>query len=134
MEIEVEIVKVLEEQKFNTRNGEMTRHSFVGRTFGDYPKEMCFEVVGDERWGKMSNNITPSRRVSVRFDASSREWQGKWFTSLTAFSVFAKESEIGQSQSQGQNVQQAQSAQSPAPQPQSQTATQSQEESDDIPF
>ena len=133
MEIEVEIVKVLEEQKFNTRNGEMTRHSFVGRTFGDYPKEMCFEVVGDERWGKMSNNITPSRRVSVRFDASSREWQGKWFTSLTAFSVFAKESEIGQSQSQGQNVQQAQSAQSPAPH-QPQPLPQSQENSDDLPF
>ena len=130
MEIEVEIVKVLEEQKFNTRNGEMTRHSFVGRTFGDYPKEMCFEVVGDERWGKMSNNITPSRRVSVRFDASSREWQGKWFTSLTAFSVFAKESEIGQSQSQGQNVQQAQS---PAPH-QPQPLPQSQENSDDLPF
>lgn len=133
MEIEVEIVKVLEEQKFNTRNGEMTRHSFVGRTFGDYPKEMCFEVVGDERWGKMSNNITPSRRVSVRFDVSSREWQGRWFTSLTAFSVFAKESEIGQSQSQGQNVQQAQSAQSPAPH-QPQPSPQSQENSDDLPF
>jgi hypothetical protein len=127
MEIEVEIVKVLEEQKFNTRNGEMTRHSFVGRTFGDYPKEMCFEVVGDERWGKMSNNITPNRRVSVRFDASSREWQGRWFTSLTAFSVFAKESEIGQSGTQ--SVQQ-----SAAPQPQSQPAPQPQQEEDPLPF
>lgn len=116
MEIEVEIVKVLEEQKFNTKNGEMTRHSFVGRTFGDYPRVMCFDVVGDERWGKMSNNITPNRRVSVMFDVSSREWQGKYFTSLTAFSVFSKESEIRSSQTQVNTQQQA-----PAPQPQQQT-------------
>lgn len=132
MEIEVEIVKVLEEQKFNTRNGEMTRHSFVGRTFGDYPKEMCFEVIGDERWGKMSNNITPSRRVSVRFDVSSREWQGRWFTSLTAFSVFSKESELGQSGTQ--SVQQG-AAPHPQPQPQQAAAPQPQkEEEDPLPF
>ena len=109
------------------------RGGFVIKTEGEYSKSICFEVLGRERIDKMSPYLKVGGLVKVSFDVSSREWQGKWFTSLTAFSVFAKESEIGQSQ----NTQQVQGTQTqnpaPAPQPQPQAQSQSSDDSD-LPF
>ena len=131
LEIEGRVSHILPEQSGTSARGEWVRGGFVIKTEGEYPKSICFEVLGRERIDKIRPYLREGGLVKVSFDVSSREWQGKWFTSLTAFSVFSKESEIGQSQSQGQNVQQAQS---PAPQPQ--PAPQSQKESDDsdLPF
>lgn len=135
LEIEGRVIQILPEQSGTSARGEWVRGGFVIKTEGEYPKSICFEVLGRERIDKVRPYLREGGLVKVSFDVSSREWQGKWFTSLTAFSVFAKESEIGQSQSQsqGQNVQQAQSAQSPAPH-QPQPSPQSQENSDDLPF
>ena len=129
LEIEGRVSHILPEQSGTSARGEWVRGGFAVRTEGEYPKSICFEVLGRERIDKIRPYLREGGLVKVSFDVSSREWQGRWFTSLTAFSVFAKESEIGQSQSQGQNVQQAQS---PAPQPQ--PAPQSQKEEDPLPF
>ena len=133
LEIEGRVSHILPEQSGTSAHGEWVRGGFVIRTEGEYSRSVCFEVLGRERIDKIRPYLREGGLVKVSFDVSSREWQGKWFTSLTAFSVFAKESEIGQSQSQGQNVQQAQPAQSPAPH-QPQLLPQSQENSDDLPF
>lgn len=133
LEIEGRVSHILPEQSGTSAHGEWVRGGFVIRTEGEYSRSVCFEVLGRERIDKIRPYIREGGLVKVSFDVSSREWNSKWFTSLTAFSVFAKESEIGQSQSQGQNVQQAQSAQSPAPH-QPQPLPQSQENSDDLPF
>ena len=136
LELEGRVASLLPEQSGNGARGEWFRAGFVIKTEGEYPRNVCFEVLGRERWERVRQYLREGGLVKVSFDVSSREWNGKWFTSLTAFSVFSKESEIGQSQSQGQNVQQAQSAQpaqSPAPH-QPQPLPQSQEESDPLPF
>lgn len=135
LELEGRVASLLPEQSGNGARGEWFRAGFIIRTEGEYPRNVCFEVLGRERWERVRQYLREGGLVKVSFDVSSREWNGKWFTSLTAFSVFSKESEIGQAQSQGQNVQQTQSA---APQPQPQPAPQSQpqkeSESDDLPF
>ena len=131
LEIEGRVSHILPEQSGTSAHGEWVRGGFVIKTEGEYPKSICFEVLGRERIDKIRPYLREGGLVKVSFDVSSREWQGRWFTSLTAFSVFAKESEIGQSQSQGQNVQQSQSAQSTAPQPQPQSQAQ---DSEDLPF
>lgn len=136
LELEGRVASLLPEQSGNGARGEWFRAGFVIKTEGEYPRNVCFEVLGRERWERMRQYLREGSLVKVSFDVSSREWNGKWFTSLTAFSVFSKESEMG-GQPQGQNVQQvqrAQPAQSPAPQPQPQPAPQSQEESDPLPF
>ena len=123
LEIEGRVSQILPEQSGSSARGEWVRGGFVIKTEGEYSKNICFEVLGRDRIDKMSPYLKVGGLVKVSFDVSSREWNGKWFTSLTAFSVFAKESEIGRSGTQ--SVQQ-----SAAPQPQPQKES----ESDDLPF
>lgn len=131
LELEGRVASLLPEQSGNGARGEWFRAGFVIKTEGEYPRNVCFEVLGRERWERVRQYLREGGLVKVSFDVSSREWNGKWFTSLTAFSVFSKESEIGQSGTQG-----VQQSAAPQPQPQAapQSAPQSQEESDDIPF
>ena len=116
LELEGRVASLLPEQSGNGARGEWFRAGFIIRTEGEYPRNVCFEVLGRERWERVRQYLREGGLVKVSFDVSSREWQGKWFTSLTAFSV-----------------QQAQSVQSPAPH-QPQPLPQSQENSDDLPF
>lgn len=127
LEIEGRVSHILPEQSGTSARGEWVRGGFVIRTEGEYPKSICFEVLGRERIDKIRPYLREGGLVKVSFDVSSREWQGRWFTSLTAFSVFAKESEIGQSGTQS-------AQQSAAPQPQPQPAPQPQKEEDPLPF
>lgn len=131
LELEGRVESILSEQSGTSSRGEWVRGGFVVKTEGEYPKTVAFEVLGRERLDKIGQYLRVGGLVKVSFDASSREWNGKWFTSLAAFSVFSKESEIGQSGTQ--SVQQ-----SAAPQPQPQQAAspqpQKESESDDIPF
>lgn len=116
LELEGRVESILSEQSGTSSRGEWVRGGFVIKTEGEYPKTVAFEVLGRERLDKMKQYLKVGGLVKVSFDVSSREWQGKYFTSLTAFSVFSKESEIRSSQTQVNTQQQA-----PAPQPQQQT-------------
>lgn len=128
LELEGRVASLLPEQSGNGARGEWFRAGFIIRTEGEYPRNVCFEVLGRERWERVRQYLREGGLVKVSFDVSSREWNGKWFTSLTAFSVFSKESEIGGQPQTGANTQNTQSNAQP------QTAPQSQEESDPLPF
>lgn len=135
LELEGRVVSLLPEQSGNGARGEWFRAGFVIKTEGEYPRNVCFEVLGRERWERVRQYLREGGLVKVSFDVSSREWQGRWFTSLTAFSVFSKESELGQSGTQ--SVQQS-AAPQPQPQPQQAAAPQPQpqpqNDGDDLPF
>lgn len=102
MEIQGKIIQILAPQKFTTRNGEMTRYSFILETTGNYPKKVKFDVLRDETWNNMKVQVGMMSNVS--FDAESREWQGKWYTSLTCWRLQALEHVAQQTQPQQQYV------------------------------
>lgn len=106
------IIEVLPEQRGNGARGEWVKHAFLAETVSQYPKKLKFDVWGEERWQKMLPYIIPTAEVNVSFDVESNEWNDKWFTQLTAFSVYAG----GQAQQQQQ--------QNAAPKPQAQPAIQ----------
>ena len=87
LKLSVKITNVLE-QKYNSRDGEKVKHLIVGETQEEYSKMVCFEVFNEERWNKMLPYLQKDRVVEVSFDISSREYNGKYFTSATAFSVY----------------------------------------------
>lgn len=90
MDLQGKVLAVLSEQKFNGKNGEIVKHGFVIETNGEYPKKVAFDVLdsGDKnKWGKMKEQVVVGNDVSVSFDVSSREWQGRWFTQANAFRV-----------------------------------------------
>lgn len=84
MEISVKIIKILDAQSFNSKNGEITiKNTFVGETQGQYPKNIAFSVLGEDKFNQMG--IVVGGQYNVSFDVESREWQGKWFTECKAW-------------------------------------------------
>lgn len=85
MDLQVRVVKILDAQRFvSQKNGETyVKNIFIGETLGQYPKKVAFSVMGEERFKAM--NIVVGGSYTVSFDVESREWNGKWFTDISAW-------------------------------------------------
>lgn len=111
LEITGKVMNVLPTQSGNGKNGEWVKNFFVIQTHGEYPKNICFSVMGKEKWEKM--NIQVGMTYNVSFDVESREWNGKYFTDLSAWKAVNLNG--GQN---GQTQQSAPAAPTAAPSPQ----------------
>ena len=122
MERTAKIIQVLPEQKFNGKNGEIVKNAFVIEWQDNgYTQKLCLEVMGAEKWEKMQRAVVVGNEVLVKYEATSREWQGKWFTSCQCFYC--------------SNVGGQQQTQSPQQAPQQSTNVPQQTNSDDqLPF
>ena len=107
LEITGKVMNVLPTQSGNGKNGEWVKNFFVIQTQGEYPKMVCFSVMGRDRWEKM--NIQVGMTYNVSFDVESREWNGKYFTDLSAWKAVNLDA--------GQSTLTQQPAASPSPQP-----------------
>lgn len=102
MEIKLRIVNLLPAMSYiSKRDGQQAnKYAFVGETLdAQYPKKICFDVFGDDKWMQMQ--LMVGNVYNISFDLQSREWNGKWFTNATAFaaSVDAPQ-QVAQSQQQ----------------------------------
>lgn len=126
MEIQGKVIQICEPQKFNGRNGEFSKFGFVIETIGQFARKVHFQVFGDERWASMA--IQLNEELNVSFDVSSREWQGKWFTSCDAWRVLRNTQQANATPPVAQQAQPAPQAQTQTSQPTSATSN------DDLPF
>lgn len=86
MERTAKIIQVLPEQRFNGKNGEIVKNAFVVEWQDNgYTQKLCLEVMGADKWEKMQKAVVVGNEVLVKYEATSREWQGKWFTSCQCF-------------------------------------------------
>lgn len=86
MERTAKIIQVLPEHKFNGKNGEIVKNAFVIEWQDNgYTQKLCLEVMGEDKWNKMKKAVAVGNEVLVKYEATSREWQGKWFTSCSCF-------------------------------------------------
>lgn len=110
MEITGKIVKILDAQRFTSKKdgSEIVKNAFVIETQGQYPKTICFSVIGEEKFKQMS--LVVGNVYNVSFDAESREWNSKFFTDLNAWKAVNLNG--------GQNGQTQQPAPTAAPNPQ----------------
>lgn len=79
-------VAVLEPQKFTSKRdgSEIIKHGFVlAVTDNNFTKKMCFTIMGNDKFTQWGIKVGGS--YSVNFDASSREWNGRWFTELNCW-------------------------------------------------
>lgn len=112
MERTAKIIQVLPEQRFNGKNGEIVKNSFVIEWQDNgYTQKLCLEVMGSDKWEKMQKAVAVGNEVLVKYEATSREYQGRWFTSCTCFYC----SNVG-GQQQTQSSSQAPQQQTSAPQ------------------
>lgn len=84
MEIKGRLVKVLPVQTGQGKNGEWKRQEFVIELEGTYPRKVCISAWGDK---VNVGSLVEGTMLNVFIDAESREFSGKWYTSLTAWKV-----------------------------------------------
>lgn len=87
MEIEGKVIAVLPEQGgVSPRTGNAWKsQEYVIETHDQYPHKCCFRVFGAERISNM--NIQVGEELRVSFDVDAREYQGRWYNTLSAWRV-----------------------------------------------
>lgn len=125
MEIVGKIISVLPEQSGIAKNGNPWKvQAYVLETTEQYPRKVHFEVFGEDRIKQ--NPCAIDQLVTVSFDIESREFNGRWYTSIRAWRIV-----------QGDTTQPAQPAQvasAPAPAAAPQPAMESIEAANVQPF
>ena len=113
MEVSGKIIAVLPLATGTGAKGEWKKQTAVLETNDQYPKKVAFDMFNDKIAAfKVGEDVT----VHINIDA--REWQGKWFNSVTAWKV-----------EKGGTV--SHPTQEPAP---VQSAHMAQQDTDDLPF
>ena len=87
MTIEGKIIQVLPLQGgvSKTSGKEWKLQAYVLETQEQYPRKVHFEVFGDDRI--KANPCGVDDIVSVDFDIESREFNGRWYTSIRAWRI-----------------------------------------------
>jgi len=86
VEITGKIVNVLPTQSGQGKNGEWVKNSFVIEWQDNgYKQLLCLEVNGADKFEKMKNAVKVGYEVLCKFYVSSREWNGKYFTTAQCF-------------------------------------------------
>lgn len=123
--IEGQITAILPETRGVGQRGEWVSQDFVLKTDDNYPKNICFTILGADKIKEA--NIKIGDVVSIGVNIESREFNGRWYTSIKAWSVKRK--------FEAQAAKQAPPA--PTPQPSQPTQTQkssSVDNTDELPF
>ena len=96
------LISILPKVEGDSANGHWVRQSFVVEVLeGNFTSNVCFDA-----WGENSVNALAAFKtgdtVNVSFRPSSREFNGKWYTSLRAWRIVS-ETEAGATASQQEN-------------------------------
>lgn len=123
--IEGQITAILPETRGVGQRGEWVSQDFVLKTNDNYPKNICFTILGTDKIKEA--NIRIGDVVSIGVNLESREFNGRWYTSIKAWSVKRK--------FEAQAAKQAPSAPTPQPsQPTQNYSSINQSAADALPF
>ncbi|MCQ2335135.1 MAG: DUF3127 domain-containing protein [Paludibacteraceae bacterium] len=87
MEIVGKVIQVLPlQQGVSARtNNPWSIKTFILETQENYPRKVAIEIFGDQRIA--DNPCDVDQVVTVSFDLESREFNGRWYTSVRAWKV-----------------------------------------------
>lgn len=129
VELTGKVINVLQPLSGQGSKGSWMKNQFVIEWQDNgYTQKLCLEVMGEDKWEKMKSSVVVGNDVNVRFSVSSREYQGRWFTSASCFYCIG----VGGSNAQQQNVNNGSARQQTSVQQQQQA--QETQKSDDLPF
>jgi len=84
MEVSGKIIAVLPIATGQGKNGTWRSQDYVLETADQYPKKVCFNLFGD----KIDQfPIAIDDQVNVSFDVESREYNGRWYTTIRAWKI-----------------------------------------------
>ena len=82
------VIAILEPQSGDSRNNPGTRwmrQEFVIETQDMYPRKVCFNIWGEDRIRQA--DIHMDDMITIDFEISSREYNGRWYTNIEARNV-----------------------------------------------
>ncbi len=93
MEISGKIIAVLPMATGEGKNGMWRSQDYVLETADQYPKKVCFNLFNDkiDQFPMAIDDV-----VNVSFDIESREYNGRWYTSIRAWKVDKNVATTGQ--------------------------------------
>jgi len=92
MQITGEITKILDVEEIESKSGESYKKVlFVVETEEEFNNLYCFEIFGEDKVDKFIQYNKVGGVVDVDFNVKTNEWNGKYFTSLSAWKVFKAE-------------------------------------------
>lgn len=87
MQIIGKIIKVMPEEGGVSKQGNhWNKQQYLLETLDRYPKQICFEVMGDNI---AKFNIQEGQILAVDVDLSSREYNQRYYTTVSAWRVSA---------------------------------------------
>ena len=85
MEIKGKIIVALPEQSGVSKSGNnWKKREYVLETMETYPKKVHFDLFGDRA---DQYPLTVGEVITLSFDINSREYNGRWFTSISGWKV-----------------------------------------------
>lgn len=138
MDIVGKVIQVLPLQEGIGKNGNPWKvQGYVLETQEQYPRKVQFEVFGEDRIKNNPCNV--DELVTVSFDIESREFNGRWYTSIRAWRIQQGDTTAAAAPTQvptaAPTAQAAPAAQAePAANVQTFDAAAGQDESSDLPF
>jgi len=75
-------------------SGEWVKQSYILETSEQYNNLYCLEVFGDEKVANLTKYSKVGDNVTVEFNVSTNEWNGKYFTSLQSWRIDKAESNL----------------------------------------
>lgn len=83
MEAKGKVIQVMPTETGTSKNGkDWSKTTFVIETGDTYPKKIAIDVLGDKvKLPKVGDDVTISLNVE------SREYNGKWYTNVTAWKI-----------------------------------------------
>ncbi len=85
MEFTGKVIAVLAEKSGTSARGEWKSQSYVVATQEQYPKQLLFEVFGADKISQFA--IQEGETITVSFDPTANEHEGKWYGSNRAWGV-----------------------------------------------
>lgn len=86
MQLTAKLIQTLPLQSGEGKNGPWKKQDIIVETEGKYPKNVCISIWGD----KINTSIlNPGTMLIIDFDVESREFNGKWYTTVKAWKIEA---------------------------------------------
>ena len=84
MKIIAKLTQILPLQTGFGKNGQWRKQDVIVETDGQYPKNICISIWGDNI---NENQLIIGTQLSIDFDIESREFNGKWYTDVKAWKI-----------------------------------------------
>jgi len=91
-ELTGKLIEKLQPVSGESRNGKWEKQEFIVETNDQYPKKICISLWNDKV--SILGNYAVGDSIKVSVNIASREYNGRWFTDVTAWRI-EKEADEG---------------------------------------